>query len=68
VSYLLGRGPELNPDEALHNEVKLNALGRRRPRAKTGMDADGGFYPCSTQKRPDIGRNYFKEDRVRDAT
>jgi hypothetical protein len=29
--FLLDYSPELNPDEVLHQDVKSNAVGRRRP-------------------------------------
>lgn len=63
--YLPSYSPELNPDEMLNNDVKGNALGRRRPSNKTEMLADVRSYLRSTQKRPDIVRNYFNEEHVR---
>ena len=63
--YLPGYSPELNPDEMLNNDVKSNALGRRRPATKAEMVADVRSYLRSTQKRPDIVRNYFNEEHVR---
>jgi transposase len=63
--YLPGYSPELNPDEMLNHDVKTNALGRRRPRTKAEMVADVRSYLRSTQKRPDVIRNYFHEDHVR---
>src|ERR1019366_8029143 len=32
LHFLPGYAPELNPAECLNNDVKANALGRRRPR------------------------------------
>lgn len=63
--YLPGYSPELNPDEMLNNDVKSNALGRRRPRTKPEMVADVRSYLRSTQKRPELVRNYFNEEHVR---
>jgi len=57
--------PELNPDEMLNNDVKTNALGRRRPRNEAEMVADLRGYLRSTQRRPDIVRAYFQEQHVR---
>ena len=63
--YLPSYSPELNPDELLNNDVKGNALGRRRPSNKAEMVADVRSYLRSTQKRPDVVRNYFNEEHVR---
>ncbi len=63
--YLPGYSPELNPDEMLNNDVKANALGRRRPRTKAEMVAGVRSYLRSTQKRPGVIRSYFNEDHVR---
>lgn len=57
--------PELNPDELLNNDVKSNALGRRRPRDRDEMISMARAYLYSTQKRPDIVRNYFSAESVR---
>lgn len=56
--------PELNPDELLNQDVKSNALGRRRPRDREEMIGDVRSYLWGTQKRPEIVRNYFKERHV----
>jgi transposase len=63
--YLPSYSPELNPDELLNNDVKGNALGRRRPTNKGEMVADVRSYLRSTQRRPDIVRNYFTAEHVR---
>jgi hypothetical protein len=57
--------PELNPDEVLNQDVKSNALGRRRPEDQQEMVADLRAYLRSRQKKPQIVRNYFHEDHVR---
>ena len=56
--YVPGYSPELNPDEMLNNDVKTNALGRRRPRHKTEMVVNLRSYLRGTQRRPDIVRSY----------
>src|SRR5437879_4440977 len=38
--YLPGYSPQLNPDELLNQDVKSNALGRRRPASQGEMIAD----------------------------
>lgn len=57
--------PELNPDEMLNHDVKANALGRRRPRDRMEMIADVRGYLRSTQKQPEIVKNYFHAPSVR---
>lgn len=63
--YLPGYSPELNPDEMLNNDVKTNAVGRRRARNQPEMLADVRGYLRSTQRRPEIVRGYFQEKHVR---
>jgi len=62
---LPGYSPELNPDELLNNDVKSNALARRRPADQTEMIT--GVRSClrGTQRRPDIVIRYFQEEHVR---
>lgn len=54
VFYLPGYSPELNPDEYLNQDVKANAVGRRRPHNQVELIGDVRSYPRSTQRRPDI--------------
>jgi transposase len=60
--------PELNPDELLNQDVKSNALGRRRPRDQSEMIDGVRSYLRGTQKRPEIVCNYFQEKHVRYAS
>jgi len=57
--------PELNPDELLNQDVKSNALGRQRPRDVEEMEGSLRGYLRGTQRRPQIVRNYFREEHVR---
>lgn len=57
--------PDLNPDEFLNNDVKSNALGRRRPADRDELVAGVRSYLRSTQKQPDIVKRYFHADSVR---
>jgi transposase len=57
--------PDLNPDEYLNQDVKSNALGRRRPRDRAEMIAGVRSYLRSTQRRPDIVKRYFHAEPVR---
>jgi transposase len=63
--YLPPYAPERNPDEMLNNDVKNNALARRRPKDQPELLADVRSYLRSTQKRPEIVRNYFQERHVK---
>jgi transposase len=62
---LPGYSPELNPDELLNNDVKSNAVGRRRARTQPQLVGNVRSYLRSTQRRPDIVTNYFHEEHVR---
>jgi transposase len=63
--YLPGYSPELNPDEYLNNDVKGNAVGRRRARNQGELMASVRAYLRSTQKQPAVVRRYFEEEHVR---
>lgn len=63
--FLPGYSPQLNPDELLNQDVKSNALGRRRPIDQTELIHDVRSYLRSTQKQPHIVRRYFNESHVR---
>jgi len=62
---LPGYSPQLNPDELLNQDVKSNALGRRRPTHQAEMITDVRSYLRDTQRHPDIVRSYFDEEHVR---
>jgi len=57
--------PELNPDEYLNQDVKSNAVGRRRPKDADELERNVRGYLRSTQKRPQIVRNYLHAEHVR---
>ena len=63
--YLPGYSPQLNPDEYLNNDVKGNAVGRRRAGTQTEMMANLRSYLRSTQKQPHIVKSYFEHKDVR---
>lgn len=63
--FLPPYSPELNPDEMLNNDVKSNAVGRRRPRDKDDMVKNLRGYLRSTQKMPEVVKNYFMAETVR---
>lgn len=62
--FLPSYSPELNPDELLNQDVKSNAVGRQRPRNQKEMIGQVRSYLRSTQRRPHIVRNYFREQHV----
>lgn len=62
---LPGYCPELNPDELLNQEVKTNALGRRRTANKGEMIKAVRSHLHRRQRQPAIIRNLFKEKHVR---
>jgi transposase len=68
IVYLPTYSPELNPDELLNQDVKSNALGRRRPRDAEEMKEEVRGYLFSTQKCPEVVRGYFMEEHVRYAS
>lgn len=63
--YLPGYSPDLNPDEFLNNDVKSNAVGRRRPADQEELVADVHGYLRSTQRQPGIVKRYFLAPSVR---
>jgi transposase len=63
--FLPGYSPELNPDEYLNNDVKSNAVGRKRPSSQPEMISNVRGYLRSTQKMPETIRNYFHAKPVR---
>lgn len=62
--YLPGYSPELNPDECLNQDVKSNAVGRKRARHQTELMSNVRSHLRSTQRRPEKVRRYFHEKHV----
>ena len=65
VFFLPGYSPQLNPDELLNQDVKSNAVGRRRAQDQKELIANVRGYLRSTQKQPQIVMNYFRGKNVR---
>jgi transposase len=63
--FLPPYSPELNPDELLNQDVKTNAVGRRRAIDQADLVANVRGYLRSTQKMPHVVRSYFQEEHVR---
>jgi transposase len=65
VFFLPGYSPELNPDELLNQDVKANALGRKRARDQRELLTNIRGFLRRKQKHPRMVRNYFREQHVR---
>ncbi|MFQ5745488.1 MAG: IS630 family transposase [Acidobacteriota bacterium] len=63
--FLPGYSPELNPGEYLNQDVKTNAVGRKRPRQAAELMRNVRGYLRSTQRRPAKVRAYFQHPSVR---
>lgn len=63
--FLPGYSPELNPDELLNQDVKTNAVGRKRPRTAPELVGNVRRFLFSTQRRPRKVRRYFRHSSVR---
>jgi transposase len=64
LQFLPGYSPELNPTELLNQDVKTNALGRRRPGSQQELIGDTRSYLRSTQRRPALVVRYFEGEHV----
>lgn len=63
--FLPGYSPELNPDELLNQDVKSNALGRKRARNEQELVSNTRSFLWSRQRRPDTVKKYFHGTYVR---
>lgn len=63
--FLPGYSPELNPDELLNQDVKSNALGRKRPRNAQELVSNTRSFLWSRQRRPETVKKYFHGEHVR---
>lgn len=57
--------PELNPDELLNQDVKTNAVRKKRATNKEELKRNLVGYLLGRQKRPDLVRRYFEAKHVR---
>jgi transposase len=64
LHFLPGYSPELNPAECLNQDVKTNALGKRRPVNVTQLKAEVRSFLRSCQRRPAKVARYFHERHV----
>ena len=64
IFFLPGYSPELNPDEMLNQDVKSNAVGRKRAKHQIGLLRNVRGYLRSRQRQPGIVKKYFQERHV----
>jgi transposase len=62
--YLPGYSPELNPDEMLNQDVKSNAVGKRRAHNQSELVKNVRGHLRSRQRKPHIVSKYFQEKHV----
>jgi len=62
---LPGYSPELNPDEMLNQDVKTNAVRRKRPRNRRDLIRNLRSYLYKRRDDPDLVKRYFHEESVR---
>lgn len=65
VFFMPGYSPELNPDEYLNNDVKSNAVGRRRAASPLELILNVTEYLEDTKRRPTLVKKYFLAEPVR---
>jgi transposase len=63
--YLPSYSPDLNPDEQLNQDVKANAVGRKRPRDRDELVGNVRSHLKSRQRTPRIIQNFFQAPSVR---
>jgi len=62
--FLPAYSPELNPDELLNQDVKSNAVGRKRAKNLQELKSNVSQYLFGTQKCPNIVRSYFQKTEL----
>jgi transposase len=62
--FLPGYSPQLNPDELLNQDVKSNAVGRKRAHSLSEMISHVRSFLRSRQRTPRIVKNYFNKKQV----
>jgi len=63
--FLPSYSPDLNPDEMLNQDLKSNAVGRRRPRHRPQMIWTVRNYLERRRRNPALVKRYFHEESVR---
>lgn len=65
IFFLPGYSPELNPDEFLNNDVKANAVGRKRPKTLPELIKNLRSALKKRQCNPEMVKAYFRAPSVR---
>jgi hypothetical protein len=63
--FLPGYSPDLNPDEMLNNDVKSNAVGKRRPHNRPQLMRHVRSYLGRRRRDPELVQRYFHAETVR---
>ncbi len=63
--FLPSYSTELNPDELLNQDVKSNAVGRRRAQNQQELVSNVRDYLRSRERKPHIVKQYFQEKNVK---
>lgn len=63
--FLPSYAPELNPDELLNQDLKSNAVGRKRAKNQRELIANTEQYLNARSQSPDSVAAFFKEQHVR---
>ena len=63
--YLPGYSPDLNPDEMVNQDVKANAVGRKRAHNRQQLMAYVRRYLEKRRAKPEVVKRYFHEPSVR---
>jgi transposase len=64
IFYLPPYSPELNPDELLNQDVKSNAVGRKRAKTLPELKSNLRQYLMGTKRNPLIVRSFFHKVEV----
>ena len=64
IFYLPSYSPEMNPDELLNQDVKSNAVGRKRAATLKELKSNVCSFLRSRQKMPEIIKSYFRKKEV----
>ncbi len=65
VFFLPGYSPQLNPDEMLNQDVKANAVGRRRAKDQKELMRNVRGYLAKRRRDAELVKRYFHEESVR---
>jgi transposase len=65
VFFLPGYSPDLNPDEFLNHDIKVNAVAKKRPRNLTTLMRNLRSALMKRQKNPEMVQAYFRAPTVR---